>query len=74
MEVNVDKGKKNLMYHILNNQPHNTIDDGVKRYSLKEIFTFIAEFIACALLFAMFIFFISISDGFDQHIIEWMGR
>ena len=69
----MDNGKKNLMYHIINNEHHNEIDDGVRRYSMKEIFAFIGETLAVLLLFGTLIFFLSISDGIDQHLMNYLG-
>jgi len=69
----MDNGKKNLMYHILNNEHHNEIDDGVKRYSMKEILAFVGEALAVLVLFGTLIFFLSISDGIDQHLMNYLG-
>lgn len=66
---------RNILNHIINSTYHSNLTElDERRFTLKEIFTFIMEFIALGLMFAIFIFFISISDGFDAHIIEWMGR
>ena len=66
---------RNILNHIINSTYQTNLTElDEKRFTLKEIFTFIMEFIALALMFAIFIFFISISDGFDAHIMEWMGR
>lgn len=69
----MDNGKKNLMYHILNNEHYKDIDDGVKRYSMKEIIAFVGEALAVLILFGVLIFFLSISDGIDQHLMKLMG-
>ena len=66
---------RNILNHIINSTYQTNLTElDEKRFTLKEIFTFIVEFIALGLMFAIFIFFISISDGFDAHIMEWMGR
>ena len=66
---------RNILNHIINSTYQTELPDHTeKRYTIKQIATFIMEFIALALMFAIFIFFISISDGFDAHIMEWMGR
>ena len=66
---------RNILNHIINSTYQTNLTElDEKRFTLKEIFTFIMEFIALALMFAIFIFAISISDGFDAHIMEWMGR
>ena len=69
----MDNGKKNLMYHIINNEHHNEIDDGIKRYSMKEILAFVGETLAVLVLFGTLIFFLSISDGIDQHLMNYLG-
>lgn len=69
----MDNGKKNLMYHIINNEHYKDIDDGVKRYSIKEILAFVGEALAVLVLFGTLIFFLSISDGIDQHLMKLMG-
>ena len=76
---NVYSGKsvanRNILNHIINSTYHSNLTElDERRFTLKEIFTFILEFIALGLMFAIFIFFISISDGLDAHLMEWMGR
>ena len=66
---------RNILNHIINSTYQTNLTGlDERRFTLKEIFTFIMEFIALALMFAIFIFFISVSDGFDAHIMELMGR
>ena len=66
---------RNILNHIINSTYQTNLTGlDERRFTLKEIFTFVMEFIALALMFAIFIFFISVSDGFDAHIMEWMGR
>ena len=66
---------RNILNHIINSTYQTNLTElDEKRFPLKEIFTFVFEFIALALMFGTFIFFMSISDGFDAHMMEWMGR
>ena len=66
---------RNILNHIINTTYQNRlVSNEPRRFSLKEIFTFILEFAALLIAFGMFVFFISISDGLDQHMIEWLGR
>ena len=66
---------RNILNHIINSTYHSNLTDLTeKRYTIKQIFTFLGELLAVFLLFGGFIFLISISDGFDQHLMEWMGR
>ena len=68
-------GNHNILNHIINaTDQTRLVSNDERRFSLKEIFTFILEFAALLIAFGVFVFFISISDGLDQHMIEWMGR
>ena len=68
-------GNHNILNHIINTTDQTRlVSNDERRFSLKEIFTFILEFAALLIAFGVFVFFISISDGLDQHMIEWMGR
>lgn len=66
---------KNVINHIINASDQSThIDDGQKRYTLGEIFARILEGAAATIMFGVLIYFLSISDSLDQHLMEWMGR
>ena len=45
-----------------------------RRKSISDAINTALEFIALALLFSTFIVLISLSDGLDQQMIEWLGR
>ena len=66
---------RNILNHIINST-YQTRSTHLteKRYTIKQIFTFLGELLAAFILFGSFIFLIAISDGIDQHIMEWMGR
>ncbi len=68
-------GNHNILNHIINTTDQTRlVSNGERRFSPKEIFTYVLEFAALLIAFGVFVFFISISDGLDQHMIEWMGR
>ena len=68
-------GNHNILNHIINTTDQTRlVSNDERRFSLKEIVTCVLEFAALLIAFGMFVFFISISDGLDQHMIEWMGR
>lgn len=66
---------RNILNHIINStyQTRST-QLTEKSYTIKQIFTFLGELLAALLLFGGFVFLIAISDGIDQHLMEWMGR
>lgn len=66
---------RNILNHIINSTYHSNLTDlSDQRYSIKQIFVFLVELITVMILFGGFAFLISISDSFDQHMLEWMGR
>ena len=66
---------RNILNHIINSTYHSKLTDLTeKRYTIKQIFTFLGELLAAFLLFGGFIYLISISDALDQHMLEFMGR
>lgn len=66
---------RNILNHIINSTYQTNLTElDEKRFTLKQIFTFIVELIACVVLFGSFIFLISISDSLDVHLMEFMGR
>ena len=66
---------RNILNHIINSTYHSNLTDLTeKRYTIKQIFTFLGEVVAAFLLFGGFIYLISISDALDQHMLEFLGR
>ena len=66
---------RNILNHIINSTSHDNLTDLTeKRYTIKQIFTFLGELFAAFLLFGGFIYLISISDALDQHMLEFLGR
>ena len=66
---------RNILNHIINSTYQTRLTDLTEqRYSIKQIFVFLAELITVMILFGGFAFLISLSDSFDQHLMEWMGR
>ena len=66
---------RNILNHIINSTYHDNLTDLTeKRYTIKQIFTFLGELFAAFLLFGGFIYLISISDALDQHMLEFLGR
>jgi len=53
----------------------NSLDKSEKaRETFSDTVNMCLEFAALAMLFATFIILISLSDGFDQQMIAWLGR
>ena len=66
---------RNILNHIINSTYHSNLTDLTeKRYTIKQIFSFVFECIAAIVFFVGIGFLISVSDGLDQHLLEWMGR
>lgn len=66
---------RNILNHIINSTYQTNVTDLTeKRYTIKQIFSFLGEVLAAFFLFGGFIYLISISDALDQHMLEYLGR